>query len=80
MIFPTKLSTKTLVLRITRFANIIIIGFDLAFSEGGNIAIGVLNVSYFVKATLWLKTHSNSNGRKWSILQTLKTRFFFTNF
>jgi hypothetical protein len=33
-----------------------------------------------VKATLWLKTHSNSNGRKWSILQTLKTRFFFTNF
>jgi hypothetical protein len=63
MTFPTKLSTRTLVIKITRFANIIIVGFDLAISEVGDIAIGVLNVGYFVKAALWLKTHSNSNGK-----------------
>jgi hypothetical protein len=63
MTFPTKLSTRTLVIKITRFANIIIVGFDLAISEVGYIAIGVLNVGYFVKAALWLKTHSDSNGK-----------------
>jgi len=63
IIFPTKLSTRTLVIKITRFANIIIVGFDLAVFEVGDILIGVLNVGYFVKATLLLKTHSDSNGK-----------------
>lgn len=61
--FPAKLNTETLVLKIIGFANIIIVGFDLAVFKVGDIAIGVLNLSYFVKATLWLKTHSDSNGR-----------------
>jgi len=61
--FLTKLNTETLVFKIIGFANINIVGFDLAVSKLGDISIGVLNLGYFVKATLWLKTHLDSNGR-----------------
>lgn len=59
--FLAEPSMGTLVLRITGFANIIIVGFDLAVSEIGNTAVGVLNVGYFVNAALWLKPHLDSN-------------------
>jgi hypothetical protein len=59
--FLAKPSMGTLVLRITGFANIIIVGFDLAVSEVGDATVGVLNVGYFVKADLWLKPHLDSN-------------------
>jgi hypothetical protein len=60
-----------------RFANIIVVGFGPIVVNVGDIHVGMLNAGYFVKASLWLKTCLNSNGRQWSILQTLETRFFF---
>jgi hypothetical protein len=41
-----------IVLRNIRF-NIIVVGFDLVVVEVRDIAIGVLNVGYFVKVTLY---------------------------
>jgi hypothetical protein len=61
--FPTELSAGTLILKITRFVSIIVVGFDPIVVEVRDIVVGGLNASYFVKATLWLKTHSDFNGR-----------------
>jgi hypothetical protein len=38
------------------FANIIVVGLDPVMVNVGNIAIGMLNASYFPKATLWLNS------------------------
>jgi len=58
----------SIILRITRFALIIIIGFDL--NEVGNMVVGVIHPELFMKATLWMKTRIGSNGNKWIIIQT----------
>jgi hypothetical protein len=61
--FPIELSARTLVLKTTRFVSIIIVGFDPIVAEVGDIVVGGLNASYFMKAALWLKTRSDFNGR-----------------
>jgi hypothetical protein len=38
-----------------------IIRFDLAIVEVNDIAIRVIHVGFFMKATLWLKIYSNPN-------------------
>jgi hypothetical protein len=63
MTFPTEPSAGILVLKITRFASIIVVGFHPAVVEVRDIVVGVLNASYFVKVALWLKTCLNFNGR-----------------
>ncbi len=80
MTFPTELGRRTLILQIFGFATIIIVGFDLAIAELGDIVVGMVQVGFFMKAVLWLKTQSDPNGRQWLIIQTLKIRFYFTSF
>jgi len=65
-------SIGTIIMRVTSFANIIIIRFDLAIVEVNDITIGVLHVGFFTKIAFWLKTHLDPNGQQWSILQTSK--------
>jgi hypothetical protein len=50
--FPKKPNSGSIILRITKFALIIIIGFDLNVIEVGNIASGMIHSKLFMKATL----------------------------
>jgi hypothetical protein len=50
--FPMELGTRTIILRVTRFASIIIIGFDPTIAEVDDIKIGVIHASFFMKAIL----------------------------
>jgi len=61
--FPTEPSTRIIVLRVTRFASIIIVGFDATIVEVKDIVIGVIHVSFFMKTIIWLKTSLDVNGR-----------------
>lgn len=74
--FPKKSNLGSFILRIIRFALIIIIGFDLNVIEVENIAIGIIHFELFMKATLWMKTKIRSNGNKWIIIQTQESKFF----
>lgn len=62
MEFPTEPSTRTIILRVTGFASVIVVGFDLATIKTNDITIGVIHVGFFMKITLWLKTRSDLNG------------------
>jgi len=50
--FPMELGTRTIILRVTRLANIIIVGFDPTIAEVDDIKIGAIHTSFFMKATL----------------------------
>lgn len=54
MTFPTKLGTRTLILKIIGFATIVIIGFDPAITEVRDIVVGMVKARFFMKATLGL--------------------------
>jgi len=60
--FPTVPNTRTIILRVTGFASIIVVGFDLTTIKINDITIQVIHVGFFMKITLWLKTRSNLNG------------------
>jgi hypothetical protein len=61
--FQVDLGTRTIILKVTRFASIIIARFDPTIVEIDDIAIGVIQASFFMKATLWLKTCLDFNER-----------------
>jgi hypothetical protein len=42
MTFPTKLGTRTLILKIIGFATIVIIGFDPAIAKARDIVVGMV--------------------------------------
>jgi len=59
--FPKEPNARTLVICITRFAYVIIIGFDPSVVEVRNLAIGITQPRIFMKATLWTKTRPGTN-------------------
>jgi len=61
--FPTKPGTRTIVLKVTRFASIIIVGFDATIVEVKDIVARVIHVGFFMKTIIWLKTSLDVNGR-----------------
>ncbi len=62
MEFPIEPSTRTIILRVTGFASIIVVGFDPTTIKVNDIIIGVIHVGFFMKVTFSLKTHSDFNG------------------
>jgi hypothetical protein len=74
--FPKKPNSRSVILKITRFALIIIIGFDLNVIEVGNITIGMIHSELFMKVTLWMKIRIGINGNNWIIIQTRESKFF----
>ncbi len=50
------------ILKITRFALVIIVGFDLVIGEVENIALKVMHAEFFMKVALWMKTKSGSDS------------------
>jgi hypothetical protein len=46
----------TLVIHISSFATIKIVGFDLREARQGDLVIGVVLLGFFIKTIVWLKT------------------------
>ncbi len=49
--FPKEFNVRSIIMKITRFALIIIIGFDLNVIEVGNIVVVMIHSKLFMKAT-----------------------------
>jgi hypothetical protein len=47
--FLARLSAWIIILKITLFASIMIVGFDLATTEVNDIVVGVMHVGFFMK-------------------------------
>jgi hypothetical protein len=60
MEFPTKPST--IILKVTGFASIIIVGFDPTTTKINDIIIRVIHVGLFMEVIVWLKTRLDLNG------------------
>jgi hypothetical protein len=54
--FPKEPNVGSVIVRITGFTSLIIIGFDLHVAEVGDLAIGIMHSRFFMKATIWIKT------------------------
>jgi hypothetical protein len=50
-----------IILKVTGFASIIIVGFDPTTTKINDIIIGVIHVGFFMEITIWLKTCSDFN-------------------
>ncbi len=61
--FPIEPNTRIIVLKVIRFASIIIVGFDATIVEVKHIVVGVIHVGFFMKTIIWLKTSLDVNGR-----------------
>lgn len=77
MFFLKKPNVGTLVIHITRFACVIIIGFNPSVVEVRDLAIGITQSRFFMKVTLWIKTRPGIAGRQWPLIQTQQTKFFY---
>lgn len=75
--FSRGLDVGFVIIKIIGFAFVIIIGFDPRVVEVGDFAIGVMYYGFFMKATIWIKTKEKVDGRKWTFIQTKKTKFFY---
>jgi hypothetical protein len=56
------------IIKITGFVFVIMIGFDPHVSKVGDLAIAVMYSGLFMKATIWIKTRERVDGRKWTII------------
>jgi hypothetical protein len=66
------------IVRIIGFASVMIIGFDFHAIEVGDLAISVIHSGFFMKIAIWIKIREGTNGRRWTIIQTQETMFFYT--
>jgi hypothetical protein len=65
------------IITITGFVFVIIIGFDPHVAKVGDLAIGIMYYGFFMKPTIWIKARERVDGRKWTIIHTKKTKFFY---
>jgi hypothetical protein len=61
--FPKVPNVGTMVIRIIGFTLVIILGFDPSITKVGDLAVGVEQLGFFLKAALWIKTELRTNGR-----------------
>jgi hypothetical protein len=66
--FSKKSNVGFVIIKITRFASMIIIGFDFHLAIVGDLAIGVMHFRFFMKVVIWIKTREGSSGRQWTII------------
>jgi hypothetical protein len=79
MEFSWELQASSLILKVTRFASLKILGFDPSKAKVGDIAITIIYADFFSKAAIWLKTRAWSNGWQWVLIQCSESHFYFTN-
>jgi hypothetical protein len=63
--FSWESQTGSLILGLTRFAFLKIIGFDPCKAEVRDITITIIHDGFFSKVAIWLKTKVRFNGRQW---------------
>jgi riboflavin transporter FmnP len=56
------------IVRITRFASMIIVGFDPHATKVGDLAINIIHSWFFMKATIWIKIREGVDGKQWTII------------
>jgi hypothetical protein len=66
--FSKKSNVGFVIIKITRFACVIISGFNLHLAIARDLAIGVMHFRFFMKVVIWIKTREGSNGRQWTII------------
>jgi hypothetical protein len=70
-------SVGTMVIQITGFTLVIIIGFYPSIVEIGNVVVGVAQSRFFMKVASWIKTKPQIDGRQWPLVQTQQAKFFY---
>jgi hypothetical protein len=58
------------IIKITRFSFVTIIGFDPHSATIGDLAIIIMHYGFFMKVAIWIKTRERANGKQWTIIQT----------
>jgi hypothetical protein len=76
--FSREANVGFIIIKITKFASTVIVGFDPRIVEVGDLAIGVMHAGFFIKVTIWIKTRKGAYGWQWTIIQTRECMFFFT--
>jgi hypothetical protein len=51
------------IVRITRFASMIIVGFDPHVIEVGDLAINIIHSGLLMKETIWIKIREGVDGK-----------------
>jgi hypothetical protein len=77
--FSWEPQASLLILKIIGFASLRILGFDPFEAKVEDIAITIIHVSFFSKATIWLKTKAGFDGWQWVFIQSNEFHFYFTN-
>jgi hypothetical protein len=57
-----------MIVRITRFALMMIVGFDCHATEVGDLGVRFIHFGFFMKATIWIKIREGATGRRWTII------------
>jgi hypothetical protein len=76
--FFRELNVGFLIIRINVFALVMIVGFDPHEAEVGDLAVCVIHFVFFMKVIIWIKIREGVDGRRWTIIQTQETKFFYT--
>jgi hypothetical protein len=79
MEFSWELQASSLILRVTGFASLKILGFDPSKAKVRDIAITIIHADFFSKAAIWLKTKAGFDGRQWVLIQSNESHFYFTS-
>jgi hypothetical protein len=61
--FAREPNVGLVIIKITRFASIIITGFGLHSIVVGDLVIKIMHFRFLMKATIWIKTRERANGR-----------------
>jgi hypothetical protein len=77
--FCKKLVVGTLILRITSFIALRIIGFDPTLVKVGDIAINMQHSEFYIQITIWSKMKIEIYGWQWNFIQINETRFYFVS-
>jgi len=57
-----------MIIKITKFALAMIVGFDPHADEVRDLAISVIDSKFFMKTTIWIRIREGEDGRRWTII------------
>ncbi len=56
--FPKELMVGVIILRVTSFATVGIVGFDHAIAEVGDLDVNMWHLGFYTQVVVWLKTRA----------------------
>jgi hypothetical protein len=65
------------ILRITSFTDLSIVGFDPIVVEVGDLVVSMQYSRFCTQVAVWLKTRVQSSGWQWSLVQSSESKFYF---